>query len=955
MKTRIPIFLASVLIIVSISHSQFENFYENWRWAHFTTKTGLPSNTIDAIIEADDGIVWVSTTKGIAWYNGFRWIKAEIDSKTVSKRVTKISKGIGSNILVVLNEKLYYGNKSGFKQIKSEKISIEKVNSACVIDSNTIFITTLLQNAHLILYQNNGNIEIINKYSPGSIRKTNSDRILIGNADGLFEYRNKELWQIIPHGFIRSISENKNGYGVLSIDSPKDQIGIWEWGNGHIPMLSSTERLLPVRSIDISSKNLVIAAYETGDIRIRSNGKWKGLKPVPSQMIGLLSLNFDKNDDLWVGTENGLYYFRNTPKKWTWWKYELADPRNIIMEILQSSSGDVWIGNKEGLEIRYANGRISTIDKINNRTLGLITGIAEDKNRNIWISSGSSFEGAFRWDGKEWKHFGYPEGLKCPRIHKIRKDSQGNLWFLGLAVSGVFIDSLNRDPGVFMYDGKSFAQINSKQGLLNDRVYSFVETTNGSKWFGTKTGLSRKQNNVWKHWDKKDLHNLVSVYAIESDNESRLWFSTFSSTLGYIDRNDSIHWVWDWVTDSDYRQKIWDLKLDSSGVLWVATTKGLYSNNHGIWTSYDLDSEFGLKELRVVLPLKDKIYVGGHGIGVGVLNREKINIPIKVEINQPIIEREKVFINWTVDAYWCAIPSDDIEVRFRLDDNNWSEWNKSRDITYYLLESGNHAFYIQTKDNYGNIQNNHLGMEFSVPFPIYQDPIFSIPITILISIIIYLIVKNIRTIIYHKQLIQNQRTRISNDLHDEVGSNLGSISLISQRIGRNETLNQEIREELEIISTTSQQTTEFLRDIVWYINPRYDSFMNLEARLREITGRMLKDISVQIEMSNDVQHDEKYIESRRTIILMYKEILHNILKHASATKVEVRCDRKPNVFRLFVKDNGVGFNYSESLSGNGLASLKRRAEEAGADLKIKTQIGEGTEILITFSNNINTI
>jgi ligand-binding sensor domain-containing protein len=910
---------------------------------------------VDEILEADDGTMWVSTTKGIAWYDGFRWNKIEVEPNHSSKRPTKISKGYNKNILVLLNEKVYIGNQHGFKQIKSNNVSIDRANSVCMLDSATILITTLNSNARMVLYREGGHTEVINTFSPGSVRKTNSNRIWYGNADGLFEFRNKDLHRIISYGFIRSISENKNGFGVISMDSPKDQIGIWEWSNSGIPKLSATEQYLSVRSLDISSNNDVIAAYETGAVRIRTNGKWSELKPVPSQMISLICLKFSKSDDLWVGTENGLYFFRNSAKKWTWWRYGFSDPRNIVMEILKTSRGDIWIGNKNGLEIHHRDGTTSTIEKINEKELGLVTGIAEDSNGHIWISSGSSFIGAYRWDGKSWKHYGFADGLKSPRIHKIRMDKKRNLWFLGMAASGVSNDSLHNEPGAFMYNGTTFLQTNHRNGLLNDRVYSFVESENGSLWFGTKKGLSRKSKNGWKHWEGKVLKNPVSLYAIDSDANNRIWFSTFTSTFGYIDTNDSIHWVWDWVADADYKQKIWDVKVDSEGTVWVATTKGLFSNKYGVWCSYDIESEFGLKELRVVLPLKDKIYVGGHGIGVGILNREKINIPVKVVISKPIAEQDRVYISWTIDAYWCEMPSDDIEVRYKLDEHNWSEWSKGRETSFLNLSDGYHRFRLQTKDIYGNIREDNFIAEFTVPPPIYKNPAFYFPVIILLSIIMYLGVKHIRSIIQHKKMINLQRIRIANDLHDEVGSNLGSISLISQRIARNETVPQDVREDLEIIRSASQETSELLRDIVWYVNPRYDNFMSLEARLREIVGRMLRHLVVNIEMTDDIRHDEKFIESRRNIILMFKEILHNIMKHSGATTVNIRCERKPESFLLVIKDNGVGFVYDETLYGNGLQSLKRRAEEVGAELKVDSAISEGTEIRIIFKTHVTTI
>lgn len=437
-----------------------------------------------------------------------------------------------------------------------------------------------------------------------------------------------------------------------------------------------------------------------------------------------------------------------------------------------------------------------------------------------------------------------------------------------------------------------------------------------------------------------------------TDKKGNLWFSTFSSVLGYIDPFGEVHWVWDWVTDSDYKQKVWDIKVDNDGVVWVATTKGLFSFTEGVWSNYDIESEFGLKELRVVLPLKEKIYIGGHGIGVGVFQKNKSKVPIKIVLEKPIIESDRVFIKWSIDVFWKAMSSDDIEMRYKLDDNGWSEWSKRRDAVFTSLSAGDHRFEIQVKDLYGQIAEGVYVQDFTVPPPLYRNIWIVGPFVIMIITIVSLMIRNTLLAEHHKKLILEQRTRIANDLHDEVGSNLASVALISQRLWKDESLPQSIRDDLAVVRDTAIQTGDFLRDIVWYINPRYDTFMSLETRLREIAGRMLRELNVQIEMSNSGIVDELFVESRRNIILMFKEIIHNIVKHAQSSMVTIHCEHSKDIFRLMVKDNGVGFHQEEMMSGNGLLSLKRRARDAGAELKISSNIGEGTTITITFHANV---
>lgn len=932
--------------------AQFERLYESWRWAHFTTTSGLPSNIVDDIVETDNGTVWASTVFGIAWFDGFRWNKVMQFNGLPEKHPTQIFKGLKNTLLVVIDGNLFIGDTNTFETIKLKEPLNGNVSSVSILDSNSIVISTTNIQYPFVVYRD-GKFNYISLFAMGRLYGVRNRETFLANTDGLFNLTTGQGKNILDRCFVRTIAGNKKGDVVMSVDSPNNMIGIWEWKKDGVPRWSISDRLLPIRSLDISSAGNVIAVYETGTIRIRENQKWKSLIPIPQQMSGVIFVKYDAHDNLWVGTEQGLYYFKNSPSKWTWWRHEFNDARNIVMDIIKNKNGDIWIGNNEGIEIHRKNGSAAQITHINNHRIGLVTGINEDTQGNMWIAGGSSFTGSYMWNETKWKHYGFKEGLESPRVHKIKKDRNGKLWFLGLGANGSNDGGMRKDPGAFLYDGQHFVRYTVDSGLIHNRVYSFTETENGSMWFGTKIGLSRKSSKGWDNFDNTKIKNLRTIYAIDSDKHGNLWFSNFTAQLGYIDQKDSVHWIWNWVSGTDYRQIVWDIKVDHKGIVWVATTRGLFSFYNGSWSSYDYESDYKLKELRVVLPLDDKIYVGGHGIGVGILNRNDIGFPIKINFMDPVVELDKTLLRWNVDAFWGAMPSDNIEVRYRLDSDKWSEWGTLREIVYSKLTSGRHLFEMQAKDIYGNLKVEKATAIFIVPPPFYKNILFLMIVIPLIVTIILLGYKNIRDSIRHAHIVQNQRIRIANDLHDEVGSNLGSIALISQRVGRSKSATKRMQEELSIISDTAIQTAEYLRDIVWYINPRYDNIVNLQARLREIAARMLIDTEIHFHVNDAVGNDERLVDIRRNILFMFKEILHNIIKHSAATKVDIYFDRKADSFQLLVRDNGIGFEQSSEHYGNGIRSLNKRAEEIGALLEIKTQTGKGTAISIIFANNVN--
>lgn len=943
--THVVLRYSKILVLcTTLCSSQLEQFYESWRWSHFTTRNGLPSDIIEDIIETDDGTVWVSTAKGIAWYDGFRWNKVLDNQGLSEKQITKFVKGINNNILVINDNKLFVGDTLRFFQIRKDDISFNKVISAGVID-NSIFVATSDTLNPFIEIRDE---IILNTYywNCGNIYTTRNKKIYLSNIDGIFEITLPHKKILLPFSEIRSICDNLVGETFFTLDSPKDRIGLWQRINNKL-IHTDAIRNIPIRSVDISSKGFAALVYETGNIFLRINNSWLPLYPIPEQLKGVNFIKFDNKDNLWVGTERGVFYFRLSAVKWKWYKHDFGDPRNIVMELYRTTKGELWVGNKVGLEIIDSNECKRQIFEINNRKLGLITGINEDNEGNVWISSGDSFEGAYKWDGRNWTHFGYKEGLRSPKIHKIRKDKNGQLWFLGLGDSAKSLNLIKNDPGAFKLDKGQFIQFDTNSGLISNRVYSFVENKNGAKWFGTLKGLSKFSNNQWEHFQATGSKNITSVYSIESDVENNIWFSNFTAQLGYIDQSDSVHWIWDWSSGNEYRQKVWDLRLDNKGILWVATTKGLFSYQNSEWVSYEIESDYSLKELRSILPLDNKIYVAGHGMGIGVLDRREINPPVRVKIQSTVVD-ESVHLWYTIDVYRGEISDTEVQVRYKIDDNAWSHWSKDRSVVLSNLSSGKHSFALQIKDIYGNVKENVNTFSFFVPESIIKQLLIVTTFLVFFAIIILQIFHNANIRRNHIKALLQQRTRIANDLHDEVGSNLGSISLIAQQIKKDMSSTETIHKELLEITETTNQTTEFLKEIIWYIHPRNDTMKDLETRMKETALRMLKGVEVDLQIQTDINKAKILNDNRRNIHLMFKEILHNIIKHSNATKVSIRFETIDNYYQLVIKDNGVGFDQDSLSTGNGLHNLKKRAVDTGAKLFLHTRIGCGTEFTIQF-------
>lgn len=188
--------------------------------------------------------------------------------------------------------------------------------------------------------------------------------------------------------------------------------------------------------------------------------------------------------------------------------------------------------------------------------------------------------------------------------------------------------------------------------------------------------------------------------------------------------------------------------------------------------------------------------------------------------------------------------------------------------------------------------------------------------------------------------LENLRLRLAADLHDEIGSNLGSISLLSQMALRQP--GADSPNDLAEINRIARQTAETMRDIVFLIKPGEESLADFLAHLREAAGRLLADIDWQMEAGE--LPDSLPLELKRHVFLFLKETLHNIRKHARARKARIFVGLRDRHFEMVVTDDGMGFDMGQAAEGMGLASMHRRAAALGGHLEVQSERGKGTSI-----------
>jgi two-component system sensor histidine kinase UhpB len=191
------------------------------------------------------------------------------------------------------------------------------------------------------------------------------------------------------------------------------------------------------------------------------------------------------------------------------------------------------------------------------------------------------------------------------------------------------------------------------------------------------------------------------------------------------------------------------------------------------------------------------------------------------------------------------------------------------------------------------------------------------------------------------------RNNIAKDLHDEIGSTLTSIKILSEVSKNNlEKDHQKASSLLNKITEQSSQMQQGMSDIIWAIKPDNDRLENMLVRMREYASHTLesKDITAVFLVDEKVLSQSLDMEQRRDFFLIFKEAINNAAKYSQATRVDIRISRAGDRLLLKIADDGVGFLAGRQTSSNGLKNMKARAEAMHGTLEIRSEPGKGTTI-----------
>ena len=613
---------------------------------------------------------------------------------------------------------------------------------------------------------------------------------------------------------------------------------------------------------------------------------------LPGKIVG--AIHEEGNGNFWIGHNNGISIF-NEPTA----KFQSVDiqPRpaldkwvNYVYRILKRRNGDLLVATIYGL-VTVDPGdpeKGAHYHKEKDYTSVVATDVFEAGDNTIWFTS------------------------PINGLYHVQ-DSSGSFTLLGKYFAGLDLRCVRKDQ-----ENDSILWIGSGKGLIKFNAFTFAH-----RFISTKNGL----NNEY-------------IYGVLEDSLHNLWIST-NGGVSQINKNslDVVNYtVGDGLQSNEFNTGAFH--KGKSGTLYFGGIKGFNWFKPGV-SAHPIGSP-GVAITDVTVNTQPVVRDS-------IFHYQRL---ITLPFNKNNIEFEFAVLDFTRPQA--------NKVRYRLEgwDQDWVQ-TSSRTVRYANLPPGQYRFQTIGYNSQG-VASDEEQITISILAPFWLSSWFYFVLACLMLIIVILATKSLSQRKIARQLremerqaaVTSERLRISKDMHDEIGSGLTHIALLSElNIGMQRST-EEMKTDIATISGSAQKLVQSMGEIIWAMNPQNDSLENLLAYLREQVYRYFEpfDIKCTIDFPREIPNVRLTDAQRRNVFLVTKEALNNALKHSQGDLVEIKLRVDNGMLEFAITDNGVGVDLDKIRRySNGFRNMKSRMKEIGGTCEITATAAGGTRVRYTLS------
>jgi signal transduction histidine kinase/ligand-binding sensor domain-containing protein len=965
-----------------------------WIIRTWQTDDGLPNNVVTGLSQAKDGYLWVATHNGLARFDGFRFEDfpltnfAGIPSKEIATLLSVKTGGLWLAFDLGPLAYLHFGNA---ETITNPFPSHPTVTAMTEDDDGGLFVAFGLKVVRIkngqvkeftapdglpdgicssLIRDTDGRVWLAKGAEVGVLKGDHFEKLLAFNtgravrlaaakSGGIWVCVNDQLFTCNDKGVLGKISE----FGVKnSLPRPtvllEDQCGcVWigTRRNGLFRFDGSNFQSIP------TSHNWILCLAEDREGNIWAGTSGGGLDEVRPELIQLegagtgfasqtiQSICEDSQGRLWGLSQSGLLMLRvhdewslvssntdwpniaandlvadregslwmeTTGHKLARWQngvFKFWGPENgirgPIRKILASSTGDIWIGEgqPEILQFFHAD-TLKTLSLPSN--FHHILAMAEVNKTDIYVA-GEHGELMRVWpDHGQYKT---ERVSRLPRqtIRCLSTTSDGSLW---IGYDGAGVGRLDKNG--------QFTLIGRDQGLYDDNISQIIDDERGSLWFGSDHGIFRVQKNML---DAVAEGRLASVYS-----------TFYGANEGLPDLRADLANAGGALRSRDGR--LWMPMGASLAIINPEKLREDLIPPTVLLTHIEVDEHTVASYGGEIMPVQNAIALEKTGASLNL---------------QPTHHR--LDFNFTVLDF--AAP-DNVSFRYKLEglDVGWSKASPQRNATYSRLSPGGYRFQVMACNSSGIWNETGASFGFTVMPFIWQTWWFRLVAVVLFTAAVLSVGRYFshrklqrRLLKFEQQAaLDKERARIARDLHDDLGSCLTKIVMVSGLSRRGRIPTEKADNEVQ---TAARYAIKALDQTVWAVNPQNDTVPAFVNYTSQFVVDFLRTAGIKCDTDIAEQLPERAVpaEARHNLFLVIKETVNNIVRHANATDVKFQVAISDTSLRFTIQDNGSGFAHASTApNADGLRNMRQRMDELGGEFQIESTSGTGTRIVIVF-------
>ncbi|MBI9071045.1 MAG: hypothetical protein JEY94_05580 [Melioribacteraceae bacterium] len=910
-------------------------------FTHFVNDENNPmsisNNNVRCIMEDSEGTIWVGTDNGLnvfnlAEKNFTQFLHNPSDSSSISD----------NNIWSIYEDSkntMWIGTYNGLNKIVSK-------NPFCFKQYNST---------------NNKN-SLSHNYI-WAICEDADNNLWVGSDNGLNIYNrnNDNFTRFFNNNNPNSLSHNK----VWSFLKDENQdLWIGTLGGGLNKLVNHKDKSFSFQNFksDLNNPNSLSHNYVWSLFQDRSGVLWIGtdvglskydrtkfkfnlLKHIPNNENSLsnnevTSIFKDSFNNLWIGTRDGLnkstshvnsfIHFNSSNKRH-------AISNNFIRTIYEAPSqkGILWIGTNGGLnKLDIKTNRLEVYSESSTDSNSLssnnVTCILEDSEENLWIGSLGGINLLDRKTNSITKFLldiKNNNSLSNNYVFSIVEDSSGYLW-IGTSNG---LNKFDRDNKKFT---RYFVDRNNSNSLLNNFISDLYVDKENNLWIGTNGGLSKLNlsSNEFNNYFGKDGLPSNAVVGIEEDENNHLWLSTNNGISKFDKTNLSFEnfSIGDGIQSNQF----------TGGASYKSENRQMFFGGiNGLNSFYPSDV---IKNTIIPPVVITDFLVQNKSIKLGDNSPLHKSISLTKEIK---LSYEQNYFSFIFAALHFSSPQEN-KYKYKLIgiDGNWIESGGRRFANYTNIDPGEYVFKVIASNNDGVWNNEGSSIRIIITPPFWKTWWF---ILLSLTSIIGLTFTFVHYRTKNLLAIERLRIEIAEDLHDDIGTRLTEISMLSDMVYHTKSsCDDPTKKTIKSIGGIARQLIDNMSDIVWLINPKRDSLYELFLKLKDTYEDMLSHSNIYLYI-NDFEFLSGIrlpMEYRKHVYLLFKEALNNSIKHSKCSEISINTHLKSRILEITLYDNGNGFDLDKKSSGNGLQNMYHRSEIINGELRISSSETSGTMV-----------